>query len=184
MSPADTSLNNHELTIQHSLDGFSYVLVPAAFYQENKKEKYLDFLELKKENYAVCADYIELADMYNVYYSSKKDSRHPTSVLLENLIKENLERTDDNRIYLNVRDQHFEMFVLKGAKLLFYNTFRFKTKEDFLYFVLFTMEQLHLDNETVTVYFLGMIEEGSQVAELVARYVRDVRFKKDIKCEL
>ena len=183
MSPAATSLNKHELTIQHSLDGFSYVLVPAALYREDKKEQYLDFLGLKKENSVVCADYIEIADLYNVYYTSDKESRHPTSVLLENLIKENLERTDDNRIYLNVKDQHFEMFVLKGAKLLFYNTFRFKTKEDFLYFLLFSMEQLHLDAETVPVYFLGMIEEGSQIAELVARYVRDVRFKKELQCE-
>ena len=180
MSPTADNLNNHELTIQHSLDGFSYVLVPGALYQEGKKAKYLDFLGLKKENCEVRADYIEIADIYNVYCSSKKESRHPTSVLLENLIKENLERTDENRIYLNVHDQHFEMFVLNGAKLLFYNTFRFKTKEDFLYFLLFPMEQLKLDAETVPVYFMGMIEKDSQIVELVSRYVRDVRFKKDL----
>ena len=121
--------------------------------------------------------------MYNVYYTSGKGHRHPTTALLESLIKENLERTDDNRIYLNVNDQYFEIFVFKEAKLLFYNTFRFKTKEDFLYFLLFTMEQLHLDTETVPVYFMGMIEEDSQIVELATRYVRNVRFKKDIKCE-
>ena len=179
MSPVNGNLNNNELTIQQSLDGFSYVLVPAALYQEGKKAKYLDFLGLKQENCFVCADYIEIADIYNVYCTSKKEHRHPTTVLLEDLIKENLERTDENRIYLNVNDQRYEMFVLKGAKLLFYNTFRFKTKEDFLYFLLFSMEQLHLDAETVPVYFMGMIEKDSQIVELVSRYIRDVRFKKD-----
>ena len=98
---------------------------------------------------------------------------------MESLIKDNLERTDDARIYLNVKNQCFEMIVLKEAKLLFYNYFRFKTKEDFLYFVLFSMEQLHLDAEITPVYFMGMIEKDSQVVELVTRYIRDVRFKTE-----
>lgn len=185
MFPETANLNNQTKTIQHQLDGFSYVLVPAALYQDDLKEKYLDFLGLMKEGCVVCTDYIEVADAYNIYCadSENKETRHPASVLLESLIKENMERTDDARIYLNVKDQCFEMFVLKGAKLLFYNTFRFKTKEDFLYFLLFTIEQLHLEAESVPVYFLGMIEEKSKLVEFTSRYVRDIRFKKDIKCE-
>ena len=179
MVPPTDNLNNNELTIRHLTDGFSYVLVPAALYQEKNKEKYLDFLGIKEENSVVCVDYIELADAYNVYCMPKpvdKDFRHPTSVLLESLIKDNLERTDDARVYLNVKDQCFEMIVLKGAKLLFDNHFRFKTKEDFLYFLLFSVEQLHLDAGSVPVYFLGMIEEKSAITEIVSRYFRDIRF--------
>jgi len=184
MVPPTDNLNNNELTIRHLTDGFSYVLVPAALYQEKNKEKYLDFLGIKEENSVVCVDYIELADAYNVYCMPKpvdKDFRHPTSVLLESLIKDNLERTDDARIYLNVKNQCFEMIVLKEAKLLFYNYFRFKTKEDFLYFLLFSVEQLHLDAGSIPVYFLGMIEDKSAITEIVSRYFRDIRFKnKDL----
>lgn len=179
MVPPTDNLNNNELTIRHLTDGFSYVLVPAALYQEKNKEKYLDFLGIKEENSVVCVDYIELADAYNVYCMPKpvdKDFRHPTSVLLESLIKDNLERTDDARIYLNVKNQCFEMIVLKEAKLLFYNYFRFKTKEDFLYFLLFSVEQLHLDAGSIPVYFLGMIEDKSAITEIVSRYFRDIRF--------
>lgn len=184
MVPPTDNLNNNELTIRHLTDGFSYVLVPAALYQEKNKEKYLDFLGIKEENSVVCVDYIELADAYNVYCTPKpvdKDFRHPTSVLLESLIKDNLERTDDARIYLNVKNQCFEMIVLKEAKLLFYNYFRFKTKEDFLYFLLFSVEQLHLDAGSIPVYFLGMIEDKSAITDIVSRYFRDIRFKnKDL----
>ena len=187
MTPTAENLNKNELTIRHSADGFSYVFVPAAVYQDKQKEKYLDFLGIKEKNSTVCSDYIEVADVYNVYCTPEpenKEFRHAASILLENLIRENIERTDDVRIYLNVKDQRFEMFVLKGIKLLFNNTFRFKTKEDFLYFLLFSIEQLHLDAGSVPVYFLGMIEEDSKIVELTSRYVRDIRFKKDIKCEL
>lgn len=183
MVPVVENLNENELTIRQSTDGFSYVLVPAALYQDSSKDTYLDFLGIKEKDSIVCADYIELADAYIIYCadSENKGTRHESGVLLENLIKENLGRTDDPRIYLNVKDRRFEMLVLNGAKLLFYNNFRFKTKEDFLYFLLFSMEQLKLDAETVPVYFMGMIEEDSNIVELTKRYVRDIRFKKDIK---
>lgn len=198
MSQVNDELNTNELTIRNYADGFSYIvinsdkhtLVPAALYLESKKSKYLDFIGIRDDNSVVCADYIELADIYNVYCVSKKEHaklkdiensefRHASTLLLEDLIKENHERTDDSRVYLNVKNNSFEMVVLKGAKLLFDNVFRFKTKEDFLYFVLFSMEQLNIDVEITPVYFMGMIEKDSQIVELVTRYIRDVRFKTE-----
>ena len=196
--------NKNELTIRTSTDGFSYVLfdndkhtfVPAAVYNDNNKKQYLEILGLADGKTVAMADYIGNADAYNVYAVTKDEydalrrlpdsieARHASSVLVEKLIDINAPRTDDTRIYLNIKDQSFEMTVLRGAALLFDNTFRFKTKEDFLYFLLFAMEQLHLDVETVEVCFLGLIEETSQIVELTSRYVRNVRFKKDIKCEL
>lgn len=198
MSPVNDELNTNELTIRNYADGFSYIvinsdkhtLVPAALYLESKKSKYLDFIGIRDDNSVVCTDYIELADIYNVYCVSKKEHaklkdiensefRHASTLLLEDLIKENHERTNDSRVYLNVKNNSFEMVVLKGAKLLFDNVFRFKTKEDFLYFVLFSMEQLNIDVEITPVYFMGMIEKDSQIVELVTRYIRDVRFKTE-----
>lgn len=204
MLPPVENLNNNELTIRQTTDGFSYAIinnekhtfVPAALYQEGKKKKYLDFLGLAEEKNVVCADYLSNADAYNVYLVSEENFQnlnnlpekiehyHASSLLVENLIKQNQERTDEHRIYLYIKDQCYEMTVLKGANLLFDNTFHFKTKEDFLYFLLFSIEQLHLEAESVPVYFMGMITEDSQLVELTSRYVRDIRFKKDIKCEL
>ena len=203
MFPEVENLNTKELTIQRLLDGFLVIVdnnrntfVPKDLYQEKNKAKYLDFLGLNDDDSVILADFIELADMYNVYSMSKNDYenagkssknikfQHASSVLLTSLIKENLERTDDTRVYLNIKDQCFEMMVLKGANLLFDNNFRFKTKEDFLYFLLFSIEQLHLDAGSVPVYFLGMIEEKSKIVEMTSRYVRDIRFKKLTPCEL
>ena len=202
MFPEIENLNTKEITIQRLLDGFLVIIdnnrntfVPKEVYQEKNKAKYLDFLGLADTDSVILADFIKEADAYNVYAVSKNDYENirkssknikfqpASSLFVESLIKENLERTDDTRVYLNIKDQCFEMTVLKGANLLFDNNFRFKTKEDFLYFMLFSMEQLHLETSSVTVYFLGMIEEDSKLVELTKRYVRDVRFKKEMKCE-
>ena len=196
MSPTTANQSINETTIQHPLDGFSYVVidndrntfVPKEVYQEENKEQYLDILGLTDDNSVVCADFVKIANAYNVYAISradydtlcgspkKQEFHHASSVLVASLIKDNMERTDDARVYLNIKSQSFEMIVLKGCNLLFNNNFRFKTKEDFLYFLLFTIEQLHLDAGSVTVYFLGMIEEKSAIVEVTSRYMRDIRF--------
>lgn len=210
MLPTAEKMNENVLTIQHPLDGFSYVVnndrhtfVPAALYQEKNKEKYLEILGLSKKKGVVCVDYISNAKVYSVYQISEKTFqylnklpekaafRHASSLLVEDLIKQNSERTGEARVYLNIKDQSFEMIVIKGANLLFDNTFRFKTKEDFLYCLLFALEQLHLETESVPVYFLGMITEDSKLVELTSRYIRDIRFLRKennilfnlIKCE-
>ena len=169
-------------------DNDRYTFVPTAVFKEKNKDKYLAVLGLTDEDSVVCADYIKGADAYNVYAITKQEYEalqslpettkfhHASSVLVASLIKDNLERTDDVRVYLNIKDQKFEMIDLKGCDLLFNNTFRFKTKEDFLYFLLFTIEQLHLDAGSVPVYFLGMIEEKSAIVEATSRYMRDIRF--------
>lgn len=196
MPPTAENPNKDALTIRHSTDGFSYAIidnnrntfVPKEVYKEKNKQKYLDILGLTDNDSVVCADFVKLADAYNVFAVPKKDYKtmrdsqqnlefhHASSVLVASLIKDNMQRTDDVRIYLNIKDQIFEMIVLKGCNLLFNNHFRFKTKEDFLYFLLFTIEQLHLDAGSVPVYFLGMIEEKSAITEITSRYIRDIRF--------
>ena len=199
LPPAENQYKN-EITIQRLLDGFSFdnsrnTFVPKEVYQEKDKSKYLEILGLTDAESVVCADFVEEAGAYNVYAITKEEYdyvkslpkdmkvRHASSVVVAELIRESRERTDDTRVFLNIKDQRFEMIVLEGCKLLFFNHFRYKTKEDFLYFLLFTIEQLHLDAGAVPVYFLGMIEEDSQLVELTKRYVRDVRFKKELKCE-
>ena len=171
-------------------DNCRNTFVPASVFQNQIKSKYLDILGLTNENSVVCDDFIKSTEAHNVYAVSAEDFdtlqknaektvfHHASSVLVASLVNDNMERTDDIRIYLNIKNQSFEMTVLKGANLLFDNNFRFKTKEDFLYFLLFSTEQLHIDTSSVPVYFLGMIEEKSKLVELTARYVRDIRFMR------
>ena len=199
LPPADNQYKN-EITIQRLLDGFSFdnnrnTFIPKEVYKEKDRTKYLEILGLTDADSVVCADYVEEVGAYNVYAITKEEyeyvnafpqntkARHASSVVVAELIRKNSERTDDVRVYLNIKDQCFEMIVLEGCNLLFHNYFHFKTKEDFLYFLLFALEQMHLDAGSVPVYFIGMITEDSQIMELTKRYVRDVRFNNDKQCE-
>jgi len=84
-------------------------------------------------------------------------------------------------LYVNVRKSFLDITILDNQKLLFFNTFKYNTKEDFIYFVIFVMEQLQLNPEEVELVLMGMIERNSGLFETVIKYVRNVRFQSKIE---
>ena len=164
------------------IDNNSNTFMPKDYFQEETKESYLSLLNLQSSN--VMTDIIAEQDMINVY-SSKEDLGflngnikvfHSSSILIKRLIKEFSNRTPETRAFVNVKNNSYELIILNNDKLIFHNYFNFNTKEDFLYFILFTFDQLNIDNESVHLYFIGFIEEKSTLVELCSRYVRNIRF--------
>jgi len=76
--------------------------------------------------------------------------------------------------YVYVFEKQIDVTIIAQNKLLLYNNFSFVTKEDFLYYLLFTLEQLQLDASTVIVKLFGAIEEDDDIYELCYRYIRNV----------
>ncbi|MDT7827296.1 DUF3822 family protein [Pricia sp. S334] len=76
--------------------------------------------------------------------------------------------------YVYVCERKIDVTVVVQNKLLLYNNFSFVTKEDFLYYLLFTLEQLKLDASTVSVKLFGDIEEDDDIYELCYRYIPHV----------
>jgi hypothetical protein len=66
--------------------------------------------------------------------------------------------------------------VLEGKNLLFYNTFNYHSAEDFIYYLLFVCEQLHLNPEKTELQLLGEIEKNSAIHLITQKYVRHVQF--------
>ena len=108
--------------------------------------------------------------------SDKIKLYHASSIKVESLVKEFSERIQGTRAFVNVKNNSYELTIINDTKLIFHNYFNFNTKEDFLYFILFTFEQLKIDNETIPLYFMGLIEEKSVIVELCSRYIRNIRF--------
>ena len=67
-----------------------------------------------------------------------------------------------------------DIIVLDNKKLIYFNSFTYETKEDFIYFLLFALEQLELDPATVRVRLFGAIEEGDPYYDMCYRYIQNV----------
>jgi hypothetical protein len=64
-------------------------------------------------------------------------------------------------------------YFLKN-KLMFYNRFDFATKEDVIYYLLFTIDQLKLNPEEIPVVITGNISEDNDNYKIIYKYVRNV----------
>lgn len=169
------------------IDNNENTLVPSKYFQEENIESYLNLLNIGKEK-NLRHDTLNSCDIENVYsinddvvntiaeLQTEIEVRHSSSILIENIIREFSERSQETRVFVNVKNNSYELAIINKSKLVFHNYFNFNTKEDFLYFLLFTFEQLKIDNETTPLYFMGFIEEKSAIVELCSRYIRNIRF--------
>ena len=161
------------------------VFVPLALFDEDHLANYLKFnTRILKNDYitydpvhandSVCV-YIPFVNVNNylVERFGTVEYRHYSSLLVESLLnrEKNLEQ---KRMYVNVQSNVMELTVIDQNNLLLYNSFDYQTKEDFIYYILFTFEQLELNPETVQVTLMGHIDENDEFYKIVYKYVRHV----------
>ena len=179
------------------IDNTLNTFVPANFFLNKHKDDFMRFLNLSDDDSFILTDYIARVDINNIFAINKSDGiylnnlpenvtiAHASSVMINSLINENLNRNHDSRVFVNVKNDYFELVIMNGCILVFHNYFRYKTTEDFVYFLIFATSQFNIDNETVPLYFLGHIENTSKILELCSRYFRDIRFmRKPVEIQL
>ena len=184
----DKNLNNKDFqSVTFIVDNRYCSLVPQPLFNEADQAKYLDFAFQIPEGYTIASEPIASAQCHIVHAFLKTmqdkvlnkwtDARitHSSSVFIDNVMKDE----DDNGVFVNVRNRDFDMLVKKEGKLHFFNNFKFNTKEDFAYFLLFAMEQNVVSGQDTPVVFSGLIRPASDIIDLCGRYVRDIRFVED-----
>ena len=80
----------------------------------------------------------------------------------------------NDNAYLYLSENTLNITVFRNGKLIFNNSFKFSTKEDILYFTLFTFEQLKLNTETVIVKVYGEIKKIDDNYKLLYEYIRNI----------
>ena len=78
--------------------------------------------------------------------------------------------------YVNVSKHGLDIVFIDNEKLILSNSFEFYSKEDFIYHILFTFEQLKLDPNESPVYFTGNIYKASDLYKIAYKYIRNIEF--------
>ena len=134
--------------------------------------------------------YVPLININNYIFETfgSFDYKHASTVMIETLLQQTSHNTEAT-FYINVNDTTFEIISIENKQLVFYNTFEYSSKEDFLYYVLFTIEQLKLNPETIKIVLIGKIDTNDAIYTILYKYIRFVEFLKpnynfDFKKEL
>lgn len=172
-----------EVIVVHSNGLFSFV--PKSLFDENELANYLKLNAKILANDHIAHDMLPNHDMINVYVPfvninnyifglfGEFEYKHNATVLVEALL--NNSGTQKSPVcYVHVDNKQMDITVISKKKLLLHNSFEYTTKEDFMYYLLFTMEQLNLDTESIKLKLFGFIEEDDAIYRLCYDYVKDV----------
>ncbi|UNY98657.1 DUF3822 family protein [Zhouia spongiae] len=174
-----------KISIIHNNELSSFV--PKDIFNDKHLADYLKYNVKILENDFIAYDELKTSSMVNVYVPftnvnnfifdsiGEFEYKHTASILVENLLHK-APKTLETVMFVNVHKGHFELVVSKNSKLLLYNRFTYQTKEDFIYYILFTAEQLQLNPEHFSLYLLGEIEEDSDLYKTAYTYVKYVEF--------
>jgi hypothetical protein len=170
-----------EVMVVHRNDLFS--LVPKDLFDPNEMANYLKFNTKILVNDLLEYDEIPSFEMVNVYVPFVNinnfiyelfgdfEFKHHSTVLIESLLGRNASSADAI-CYTYVTENELDIVILQNKKLIFYNNFSYKTPEDFLYYLLFTWEQLRLDPNDIKLRLFGTIEEGDPIFSICQDYIQ------------
>lgn len=165
-----------------------YSLVPKEYFIEEEASNYLKFNTKILKTDVVAHDFIEGNDLVNVYipYTNitnyffdkygEYEYKHSISVFAEAIL--NLEKTLLAKVYLNNYKDYYDLVIVRNGKLLLSNSFKYDSPEDFIYYLLFTLEQLKLDPSEIDLILTGEISEESPFYQIVYTYIKNVQFLK------
>ena len=161
-------------------------IVPDKYFNKNALVSYLDFnIKILKTDF-IAFDNLIAMNAKNVYVPyvninnylfqnfGEFEYQHHSTVLLEKLLS--LDSSNQKRMYVNVSKRSFDIVVLENKKLIFSNIFSYETKEDFIYYILFTAEQIKLDTAVFNLYFLGEINTDSEIYKMAYKYIKNIYF--------
>ncbi len=179
-------LKNPFKLVKVGFDGEMATLVPSSLFDPNDSETYFKFNFRKNQDEQIRYDHLMPLDAWQVFTipdaileSTQRVFHigkviHGSSLLIESVWINYKNRISSTHIFLNVRNHLFDLMVFDGRQMSYFNTFPFHNPEDVAYYLIFVMEQLGFNPETVPLVLLGDVETGQDLFELLLRYVRHI----------
>ncbi|OQX79810.1 MAG: hypothetical protein B6D64_04225 [Bacteroidetes bacterium 4484_276] len=169
-------------------EGQQMSLVPNPLFDAGQAPEYLRFNHFVDADDEICHDHLPNLDAVNVFSIPGNIAKllnqffpgiqinHFSSALIESLLIRNKNWGEGRMIFVNVRKQWLDIIVLDGRKLLFFNSFQYRTKEDFAYYLIYVIEQLNINPENVELVLMGEILKISDIYDIIYKYVRNLKF--------
>ncbi len=169
--------------------------VPTSLFDPTKASDYLKFNSKILVNDFIAYDTLEELDITTVYIPYININNfifdrfgdfnyfHATTILLKHIYN-NEKHYSLPKLYLHVLNDSYYLTIIKNGTLLISNSYDYKTPEDFIYYILFVLEQLKLNPETIDTIISGYIEEKDSTYKILYNYIRNISFnnyKKEIK---
>jgi hypothetical protein len=173
-----------------SFENNTSTLIPASLYSEDDKALYASFNISLPPDHNCYTDHIKSIDAYLIYtipevLASKIQQLFPghkltsaSANLIESLLINYKNIGSGKRMFVNVKEAFLDIVIIEDKQVIFFNTYAYKSTEDFIYFIIFVIEQLNLNPEYIELTFSGFIDKKSKLFEKAYTYIRHINFQK------
>ena len=174
-SISNFNINKIELIFFSSIPS----IVPSKLFDEKLRSKYLETNTSIKENimhelsidnkiaivYSYDKQFINILNKKNIKYSI---SNYFT--VLYNYLFEKDKISDGISLYINLNEDSFDLLIFISKEFIYYNSFDIKSKNDFLYYLLFVIKNYEISNKKDKVIFLGRYDKYLEYYEIANKY--------------
>ncbi|MCG5643234.1 DUF3822 family protein [Flavobacteriaceae bacterium LSUCC0859] len=183
-------LQTHKL-LEHSYESVIVIqsnplfnIVPKALFDESHIGNYLKFNTqiLPSDEMAFdLLDPVEIAVVYIPFTAANNlifdhfgpfEYKHDSTVHISEILSIQ-HQSDEVDGYFHLDQNTLHMTVIENRKLLFHNQFSIKSPEDFLYFILFSLEQLGIDPQKLQAHFYGDISADNPYFKMASSYLNN-----------
>ena len=163
-------------------------LVPSALYDINRhNELYHLNHSASDEKIEIVSQKIKMADAWNLFgipqfmyhlvktqFESVEFYQH-YSPFVETCLIDSQQKKQEVVMHIGVHNKFFDLLVVKDRKMTLCNSYAYSNTNDFLYFVLFTFEQLKLEGDKTKVLIHGLHDKQSPLFRELKNYLRQAK---------
>ena len=168
----------------------NFSLVPNSLFDKDFAKDYLNLnCSIKEEAEEVLYYHQNSTDVVNIFSADKKvldwfiaaypaktiKVIHHTCPLIEGVLF-NRNHKQEKSMFLYVEKNQVTILITKSKTLEFCNSFYFSSPDDFVYYVMFVVEQLKFNPDSNPVTVWGEIMPDSEMYKKLFKYIRNVNF--------
>lgn len=166
-------------------------LVPTALYDASKHTELYHLNHSKEEEQIeLVAQKIKMADAWNLFgipqfmyhlvktqFDSVEFYQH-YSPFVEACLIASQQKKQETVMHIGVHDKFFDILVVKDRKMALCNSYAYSNVNDFLYFVLFTFEQIKLEADKTRVLLHGLHDKQNPLYKELKNYLRQAKLSE------
>lgn len=162
-------------------------LIPKPLYKAEELKKYHLFNFTEQEEDVYLSDYVLNLSAYNIYSIpdfivnmfknlDNVSFRHFSTALIEASLLHAKKTNALSLIDVHVLPQSFQIISIKNQTLELYNSFNYQTSEDFIYYLLFVLNQLNIKSNEAIIRLTGEVDKNSAIYDMLYKYIQTIDF--------
>lgn len=191
MLKEDLFLSKNYNTVFFSMVESKSTLVPKELFDRKQIKKYFTFNQPLGEYEELHFNYIKKADAYNIFaipsdITTLMVNKFPEVIFVHQnniFVKDIISRAENLKfklpyIQINVNPNSFEIGIYMNDKFQMINTYNYDNENDFIYYVLNTINQYDIKLNKAYINFSGFVEKDTEFYYFIHQYLPKINFLK------